>query len=155
MSGIGGFVHERVALDRLEAAFHARGFDTNRPCRTGKDALAGGHVDLAVMTPQGVIAIEVELSAKRIHRDVAKAAALDAAELWLIAPSARTIAAIKRRMATLDLDALRCPRNRKGRRGRGRGRVRGIVVLTLGQALQRISRCFPIVFRGECEVENK
>lgn len=128
MSGRGGFIHEKVVLDRLVRAARVRGATVCRQVQAGSGRGAG-HIDLVLARGGRTIAVEVELSPKRVNRDLRKAAAIGADELWIVVPHRRTADAVGRRLAALAVSA-------EG--------SRGIFVLTLGQALQRIEHCFSL-----------
>ncbi len=123
----GGFVHNRVIVDRLEAAFRAAGADTYREYPTGPRP-PRGFVDLAV-TKNGVLVVcEAELRATRATLAVDKAVALHADVVLLVVPN-RTVA-----LAIL---------NRLGHRARLDRPA--VCVLTLGRALLWVADCFPFL----------
>ena len=126
----GGFVHNRVLVDRLDAAFRAVGAKTLLECPTGPGT-PRGFVDI-LATMDGVrIVCEVELRANRVELAVRKAVALDADYLLLVTPNGRTARAIRARLARADaLPGVEMPPE---------------FILTLGQALQWVTSCFPLL----------
>ena len=132
MSGVGGYIHERVILDRLDAAFRPVGAFTARQVCVDLQGTTC-HIDLVAELRSGhCIAIEAELSPRRVMNDLVKAAAIDADELWIVTPSTPNAQAIHRHLL---------------RRSVLPGAT-GLFVLTLGQALQRVTRCFPLIPRA-------
>ena len=127
MSGVGGFVHEQVILDPLAEALRRAGARVRRPAKAGwgRDA---GHTDLFATIGSHRIAIEAECTAKRITGDLGKAMALNATELWIVVPTGKVAAAVRRKLQRLHV---RAERSR-------------VFVLTKGQALQRIANSFPL-----------
>ena len=125
MSGLGGHVHESVLLDGVEDAFRTAGVSTRRSVRVRSERVVG-HVDLVAMVGPRLIAVEAELSPRRIERDLLKAMALDAHELWIVVPNARVAKRVRRALG--------------GRTTRPD--MPGVFVLTLGQSRQRVANCF-------------
>jgi hypothetical protein len=86
-----------------------------------------GFIDLTAVTPVGLLAVEVELTARRITSDVRKAQLLTARHLWIVVPTATVRQGVLRVLQRLEEDAntQKC-------------------VLTLGQVPQRLTHCFPL-----------
>lgn len=121
----GGDIHERVLLGCVETAFRERGASTRRqaPCGSGTQR---GFIDLAVEVENKRLAIEAELSGRRIANDVRKAIAWGADQLWIVVPNQRVLRAARRAW----------------KRQRIEGETIAIFFLTLGQALQQVSTDF-------------
>lgn len=132
----GGYVHEHILLDRLQDAARRLGLSTARQLRTAN----GGYVDLLLESASSRIAVEAELTPRRVLRDVAKAAVINANELWIVVPTVRQGMAVQRL-----LDRMPPP-------------VGQVFVLTLGGALQRLTDCFsknPASLRDPTNKEQK
>ena len=119
----GGYLHNHVLVDRLDAAWRSVGASTAREIAITDDyGQISGYTDLLARLGPYLIAMEVELSCRRVARDLEKAMALAVTELWIVVPSIRVRRSVERRLQRLGPD----PKH-------------GIVfVLTLGQALQRV-----------------
>lgn len=134
----GGFIHNDVLVNRLLQAFEVEGWscDTEMPVRMGE---AFGFIDLVAEMDGYCIAVEAELSAKRIDRDLQKAQALHAAELWIVTPNARVVGAVRRTLHRMDV---RLAHNEDGLLdlfGRNQGaNGLAVFVLTQGAAEQRV-----------------
>ena len=126
----GGFVHNRVLVARLDAAFRAVGATTLLECPTGA-GIPRGFVDIFA-TKNGVrVVCEAELRANRVDLAVHKAMELDADYLLLVAPNGRTARAIRARLARAGpTPGTETPRQ---------------FILTLGQAIQWVTNCFPLL----------
>ena len=98
----GGFPHNRVLADRLERAALAAGatLDTEHRVSLGRGV---GFIDLLVVLDRRRIAIEVECSAHRVAKDVAKACAAQADLLLIVTPDSRTAGACVRKLRRLGL----------------------------------------------------
>ncbi len=126
----GGFVHNRVLVDRLDAAFRAIGAATWLECPIGP-GFPRGFVDI-LATREGVrVVCEVELRANRVDHAVRKAAWLNADYLLLVTPNGRTARAIRARLARAD-----------SRAGADKPQE---FILTLGQAIQWVTHSFPLL----------
>jgi len=139
----GDFLHNEVSVDQLDVAWRSVGASTWRE-RAIFDAQGQifGYTDLLVRLGSYLIAVEVELSPKRVARDIEKALALSATELWIVTPNVRVRCAIHRSLQRLG-------------QGSGNG---FIFVLTLGQALQRVRNCFSLfsgVNAGKKQIETE
>ena len=98
----GGFIHNDVLVNRLLRSFEVEGWscDTEVPVRMGETI---GFIDLVVERDGYCIAVEAELSARRIDRDLQKAQAIRAAELWIVTPHARVSGAVRRAFHRMDV----------------------------------------------------
>lgn len=131
MSGYGGFVHEQILLDQLEQRFEQVGATTRREVNAGP-SLPGSHVDFFAEVQGKRIAVEVELSSKRIEADLRKAMSVGADELWIVVPSPSVCRSVRRKLRTMSVRPDRV----------------GVFVLTLGLALQRVSDCLSFSSRA-------
>jgi hypothetical protein len=124
---LGGLCHEHVLLDPLEAAFGKRNAETSRqvPVRLGAKL---GFVDLVVQLGSGRLAIEAEMTPRRVVNDLHKAAALEATWLWVVVPNCRVARSVRTQLRKLGV-----PERRPW-----------ISVWTLGEAIQQVVNCFPL-----------
>lgn len=139
----GGYLHNDISVDQLDAAWRSIGASTRREIAIfDAQGKIFGYTDLLARLGPYLIAVEVELSPKRVARDLEKALALAATELWIVAPNVRVRRSIHRSLQRLGPE----PKH-------------GIVfVLTLGQALQRVRHCFSMfsgVNAGEKQIETE
>jgi hypothetical protein len=123
----GGFIHNEIIIAALATAFESRSWSTDfeTPVRL---ADGRGFVDLTAERDGHCIAVEAELSPTRIARDLEKAEALRANELWIVTPNARVRSAVRRSLFCADSP---------GQRAR-------VFVLTQGQALSRVMKSLPL-----------
>ena len=126
----GGFVHNRVLIARLDAALRAVGATTRLEYPTAPSS-PRGFVDIYATLGDLRIVCEAELRASRVEVAVSKATALQADYLLLVVPNQRVARAVRAQLGSLSVDpgavsTLKC-------------------VLTLGQALQWVSNCFPFL----------
>ena len=121
----GGFIHNRVLLDPIEAFFNDRGETVYREYHV-RIGLGQGFVDLWV--PRWRISCEAETSPRRVDRDIIKAGALDAHGLLIVTPQQRIARACARRFRP-DL----VPASLR------------VYFLTLGAAREWLANCFPLL----------
>ena len=124
----GSHLHNKVLIDPLARAFESYGATAHREFYVNALGVVGA-VDLLVEQPQVRIAIEAELSVRRVGADLRKAVAVRADELWIVVPTVRLVRGVRRKLATLPaapswLD---------------------VFVLTQGQALQRVTECMSLI----------
>ncbi|MCC6678643.1 MAG: hypothetical protein IT436_16030 [Phycisphaerales bacterium] len=125
----GGYVHNRVLVDPIERRAAELGLATAREVfvvigrRAGHAGPATGYADLVINGPGWRLVVEAELTTRRVHLDLAKAAALQATELWIVAPTSGGAVRVRSSLRRLGVrpDA-------------------GACVLLLSQALQRLAR---------------
>lgn len=122
-----GFVHEQILLAPLQQEAHLRGADTGREVATGSGRRCG-YVDLVIECDRLMIAVEAELSSRRVANDLTKAMAIGADELWIVVPAASIARAAARVLRQLNRPA-----------------KPAVFVLTVGQALHRIRNRFPLI----------
>ncbi len=120
----GGFLHNEVILASVAQEFEQAEWQVELevPIRMGESI---GFVDLVADRDGWCVAVEAECSPRRVGRDLDKAQALRAHELWIVTPNAGVAAAVRR-----SLDRMHVQPNRGG-----------LFVLTQGQAVQRVTRC--------------
>jgi len=124
----GRHLHNWELTNPLERAFQERGAITQREVATQIDGRRL-FADLLVELSQKRIVVEVELTTKRIANDLIKGMAFGCTELWVVVPNARVARAVRRKLLRLSI----------------RPHGAGVFILTLGQALQRVSKCFPLI----------
>src|SRR5882672_6039634 len=126
----GGFLHNRVLVERLDVAFRSVGATTRLECATGPTS-PRGFVDILATLGSVRVVCEAELRADRVECAVRKAVWLDVDYLLIVTPDRRTARAIRARFDDLgaELDVEPPPE----------------FILTLGHALQWVSDCFPFL----------
>lgn len=124
---LGAFLHQHVLINPLLESFQNQGATVHReyPATNGKYI---GSVDIWVEHAQIRIAIEAELTPKRIQADIKKALALRADELWIVVPTQRVVRAIRRKLAKISIATSGLD----------------LFVLTQGQALSRVTNCLSL-----------
>lgn len=120
----GGFIHNEVIINPLRRLLQAGGADTMVECPVRVNGSTRA-IDLVAELADRRIVIEAECSAKRIESDLEKAMSLDADELWIVVPNDRVKAAVDRKLRCLGIS-----------------RNAGLFVLTLPQAVKRVTDCF-------------
>jgi hypothetical protein len=92
----GGHLHCEILVPPVAAVLRAR-------CGAVilEHSVPGGFVDILAIHRLGVIVVEIELTPARVHRDLAKAGAVNAAFLFIVTPDARIARACRRRLARL------------------------------------------------------
>ena len=124
----GTYLHNEVLIDPLDRAFRSFGATTRLESYVNASGVAGA-VDLLVEQPQVRIAIEAELSVRRVGRDLRKAIAVRADELWIVVPNVRLVRSVRRKLSTLPATPIWLD----------------VFVLSQGQALQRVTDCFSMI----------
>ena len=126
----GGHVHNTVLMAPLITACRELGIahHIEAPARLREGA---GSIDLLIEGERefGSIAIEAECSGHRVGKDICKALAVNATDLWIVVPTGQVRRAID------------------GALGRAQGRPGQLIVsvLTLRQAQQRLRVYFPLI----------
>ena len=134
----GGYQHNQMQVARLKREATDRGGHVRTEhavCGPG----ISGFIDLVVDFDEWRLVIEVERSTHRVGRDLAKAAAVCADELWIVTPEFKTAEAVRRKLHRLHVPA----------------RGRGIFVFTQGQAVEQIRRRFPLFSASYSSLENR
>ncbi len=123
----GQFLHNSVCVERLARQFRSVGahVELEVPVRCSASTR---FIDLLALRGNQRIAVEVELDGRRLATDFEKAATIAASELWLVVAQARVAGKVRRKLARRVSHPTGCR----------------ICVLTLGQALQRVTDCFPL-----------
>jgi len=124
----GGFLHNHVLLDPIEAHFRGLGASTAREHLVRSAAFAG-FIDLFIQHGAHRIACEAELTPERIDRDLRKAELAQATLLLIVVPHRRVAQSVLRK---LNRSYLPYP-------------PAGVWVLPLGPAIERLARCFPFI----------
>ena len=87
-----------------------------------------GFIDLKASRDGQVLAVEAELTPRRVKNDIAKAIAMNASELWIVVPEYHAAQAV-RAVVARHAAAKKLP----------------VRVLTQGQAIQKVRDCFPLI----------
>lgn len=133
----GGYLHNNFLIRPVEGASRFHGARTHREVHV--ITLAGpGFIDLVAEWEDRIVAVEAELTPRRVRHDVAKAAAVGASELWIIVPTWRIAGLIRRALERVEIE----------------GSELGVFVLTVGQARERVTECFPL-FSASNEPEKQ
>lgn len=93
----GGFLHNELLISGLDKVFRDHGAQTRHEVQT-----PSGFIDLVVMLRSGALAVEAELSLKRVQNDLKKALELPAASLWIVVPNGRLARSAKTRLRTIS-----------------------------------------------------
>jgi len=120
----GGYVHNELLVAPVARAFERQDWQVDYEVPVRLDA-GIGFIDLVAERHGWCICVEAECSAKRVGRDLDKAQAYGANELWIVTPNTRVAAAVRR-----SLDRMFVLPDRGG-----------LYVLTQGEALQRVKQC--------------
>jgi len=134
----GGYLHNTILLQPLEREFRSLGASTRLEMPTGSGKITG-YIDLLVNLDSKIIAVEAELSSKRISRDLQKAHAVNADELWVVVPNNRVAQAVRQRFRNTKNTSQSPP----------------VFILTQGQALQRLRNYFPLFSRSNVGGKQK
>jgi len=123
----GGFVHNCILLQALAGEIISVGGQVT--FEVAVRVTGGvGFIDLVAQHVGRCIAVEAEMSSRRIGGDIAKAAALGADALWVVVPNSRVARAVRRQLLRIKNGAARP----------------AVSVHTLGQARQRVRSCFSL-----------
>ena len=124
----GGYLHNTILLDPIEAFFRQAGARTRREYPV-RNATTRGAIDLAASWDDALVAVEAELTPDRVDRDVQKAHAAGADLLVIVVPTRRVASAVMRHL--------------NGNGGQTGNDV-PVWILPLGPALERLQRFFPL-----------
>jgi len=124
----GGFLHNNVLVRGLCAQCGRIGAraEIEVPVRCGQRTR---FIDVVVRNESEVIALEVECDARRIEWDVEKAMAFGADEFWIVVPDAHLACRVRRQVDKYQQST----------------EAGVICVLTYGQALERLRKCFSLI----------
>ncbi len=134
----GGYVHNEVLLKALDAQFRRAGALIKFEASAGSGRQAG-NVDMLVDVNGKRIAVEAELSAKRVGNDLRKAEELGVDELWIVVPNHKVSTSAQRRLKDLHISAT----------------MPKLCVFTLGQALQQVTNSFSLISRSKVTRKQK
>jgi len=130
----GGFVHDHVILNTLEAEFRALGVNVSVsrqvPSRSGRTT---GYIDLVVRLGAHVLAIEAEMSPARVANDLRKADEIGATSLWIVTANHNVARGGRRQLERLGVQE-EDPK---------------ILCVTLGEARERVRQFFSLLFPAE------
>lgn len=126
----GGYLHNMVLIESVASVAGAQGARVWRefPVHHGSES---GYIDLLIEFGTYRVAVEAELTTKRIARDLAKGTWAAANEIWILVPDARTARAVRRTLNRSPRPPSPIP----------------VFVLTQGQAKQRVRNSFPFYSR--------
>ena len=117
----GGYIHNRVLVESIAQKALQLGalVDCEVSIEVGEHVLYG---DLLFQYGSQRVLVEVEMSSKRIRNDLAKAAALEVNELWIVVPNPTVVKSVRRTLLQQLVS--------QG--------MSGIFIFLLPQALQRL-----------------
>ena len=123
----GGVIHETVMLNPLKKVFRQQNLVVLQqvPARPG-------FVDMAVVVGTHLLAIEAEMTARRVENDLRKAASLKATWLWIVVPNNRVAESVRAKLSKLSVEHRRP----------------WISILTIGQAMERVTSSIPFFSRS-------
>ena len=125
----GGYLHNMLLIGGVQEECVRRGIKTAIEVKVS-DRIGTGYIDLVMEIDGYRIAVEAELTSKRIEKDVWKARVARVDELWILVPNKRVEKSLRRTLACL-------PRPSKDL---------AIYVLPLGGAIKELSNRFPLIF---------
>ncbi len=134
----GGYLHNVILIESVASEAISRGARTWREYAMTRGPRTG-YMDLLIEFGTYRIAVEAELTPKRVANDVAKAIGLGVQELWIVVPDAQIARAVHRRLNRVT-----------GHKGELQ-----VFVLTQGQAKQRIMNSFPFCSRANVSISEK
>lgn len=128
----GGHLHNEVLIRPLNECALDGGARTSLEysVRVGTRTL---FIDLVVIIGLYRIAVEAELTPKRVQNDIEKATAFGAHELWIVTPTTRSVKTILNSLPAKSIE-MTGPK---------------VFVLTQGQAVHRIVNCFPVLSQSK------
>ena len=125
----GGYLHNTLLIGAVQEDCSRQGIKTATEVKVS-DGNRTGYIDLVMEVDGYRIAVEAELTSKRIEKDVWKASVAHVDELWVLVPNKRVEKSLRGTLARL-------PRSSKDLT---------IYVLPLGRALRELSNRFPLIF---------
>ena len=134
----GGYLHNMLLIGSVQEECARRGIKTATEVKVS-DGNRTGYIDLVMEVDGYRIAVEAELTSKRIEKDVWKAIVAGMDELWILTPNKRAEKSIRRRLAYLPSSS----------------KDLSIYVLPLGGVLKELSNRFPLIFRPNPLPETK
>ena len=125
----GGYLHNMLLIGSVQEECARRDINTATEVKVS-DGNRTGYIDLVMEIDGYRIAVEAELTSKRIEKDVWKARVARVDELWVLVPNKRVENFLWRRLARLPPSS----------------KDLAIYVLPLGGALKELSNRFPLIF---------
>ncbi|MCH8080233.1 MAG: hypothetical protein IIA06_10740 [Proteobacteria bacterium] len=134
----GGYVHNRVLADSIKQKALQLGVqvECEVTIEVERRILYG---DLLIQGGDKRILVEVEMSSKRIDKDLVKATALKVCEVWIVVPNPKVAELVRRKIKQLMIVP----------------GVTRLFILLLPQALQRLEELFELNSGSNVEKENK
>ena len=123
----GGYIHERLLLDRIERLFRERCIEVEKQVSTIKGKRAR-YADLVVKIGPHRLVVEAETSSMRVKGDLEKANEMSATWLWIVVPNRKVADSVRKQLRTLNV----------------RETEPWLSILTLGQALERVTNCYSL-----------
>ena len=125
----GGYLHNMLLIGSVQEECERRDIKTATEGKVS-DGIRTGYIDLVIEGDGYQIAVEAELTSKRIDKDMWKARLARVDELWLLVPNKRIEKSLRRRLARLPRPSEEL----------------AIYVLPLGGALKELSNRFSLIF---------
>ena len=125
----GGYLHNMLLIGSVQEECARRGINTATEVKVS-DGNRTGYIDLVMEIDGYRIAVEAELTSKRIEKDLWKARLARVDELWVLVPNKRVEKSLRRTLARLPRPSEKL----------------AIYVLPLGGALKELSNRFPLIF---------
>ena len=134
----GGYVHNSVLADSIKQKALQLGVqvECEVTIEVERRILYG---DLLIQGEDKRILVEVEMSSKRIDKDLVKATALKVCEVWIVVPNPKVAELVRRKIKQLMIVP----------------GVTRLFILLLPQALQRLEELFELNSGSNVEKENK
>lgn len=123
----GGYIHERLLLDRIERLFRERGFEVQKQVGTTK-GMCARYADLVVNIGPHRLVVEAETSSTRVKGDLEKASEMSATWLWIVVPNRKVADSVRKQLRILNV----------------RETEPWLSILTLGQAIERVTNCYSL-----------
>jgi len=125
----GGYLHNTILIGVVQEECSHRGIKTATEVKVS-DGIRTGYIDLVMEIDGYRIAVEAELTSKRIDKDVWKARVASVDELWVLVPNKRVEKSLRATLARLPRPSEEL----------------AIYVLPLGGALKELRNRFPLIF---------
>ena len=121
----GSFAHETLILEPLEKEFQRIGAKVDYQVATKKGRRTG-YVDMVAKLGDFVIAVEAEITPRRVLNDLCKAMELQANEFWIVVLNNQLAKAVRSKLLHSSI-----------RPDQG-----GLFILTLGTAIERVRNIY-------------
>ena len=136
----GGFLHNDILLQPVAEYFRRLGAEVHEEYAV-QPGRSTGYADLFILYGNQRIICEAELSAARIQNDYKKAAVLETTLLLIVVPNRTVLDSILRVTRSWKLDdSLQVPQ---------------VLILPLGQMLQRLTVLFPLMSCSNADMYKK